>query len=83
MSITSNPTEGNFCCLRLYKVQEDGASSAADNTGLNVETSPENNLDTPIETINVALNVEMDINTKKDGPVTGLNVETSPNDNTK
>ena len=45
--------------------------------------SPENNLDTPIETINIALNVETDLNTQKDGPVTGLNVETSPNDNTK
>ena len=67
------------------KVQEDGASSAANNlnTGLNVEMSPDNSLDMPIETINIALNVETDLNTQKVGPVTGLNAETSPNDNTK
>ena len=64
-------------------VQEDIASSAADDTGLNVKTSSENNLDTPTESINVVLNVETDLNTKEDGPVTGLNVETSLIDNTK
>ena len=66
-------------------VQEDGVGPATDNlnTGLNVETLPENNLNMPIEATNVALNVETDLNIKKDGPVTGLNVETSPNDNIK
>ena len=82
---TSLTVETTTTTTSENKVQEGGASSAADNlnTGLNVEMSPENNLDTPIETINVALNVETDLNTKKDGPVTGLNVETSPNYNTK
>ena len=69
----------------VTKVHEEGASSAADNmnTGLNVEMSPENNLDILSETIDAALNVETELSTNKDGPVTGLNVETSPKDNTK
>ena len=82
---TSLTVETTTTTTTENKVQEDGVSSASNNlnTGLNVETSPENNLDTPIETIDIALNVEMDLNTKKDGPVTGLNVETSMKDNTK
>ena len=67
------------------KVHEEGASSATDNmnTGLNVETSPENNMDILSETIDAALNVEMELGINKDGSVTGLNVETPPKDNTK
>ena len=64
-------------------VQEDLVSSTADNITLNVETVTENSLDMIKVTTNVALNVEMDKQTKNDGPASGLNVETPLTDNTK
>ena len=61
----------------VNKVHEEGASSVIvnRNTGLNVEMSPENNMDILSETTDAALNVEMELGMNKDGSVTGLNVE--------